>query len=114
MSDVESYTGILKPVNLKGKTFEQYAESKCLKLGVEDMRDCYDSWVETLTVEANKKYYWSRENEILYKVKLTVIDNEGFIEMSEGKNGSLKFITSFYNGGTNLSEMLDEGIESIL
>lgn len=111
MSEVKSYSGRLKPIKLKDETIEEYSERKCHKLDIHSFRDCYDSWVETLESESSK-YFWDSVNEILYKVKLRELQSESFIEMHKNETSGYDFVTSFYNGGTCLKEMLQEGLDS--
>jgi hypothetical protein len=54
-----------------------------------------DTWFEVLSVE-----------------NLDIDDS--YCNISEVSNGVYKFDTMFYNGGTCLSEMLEEGLEGVL
>jgi hypothetical protein len=105
--------GKLIPVNLEGKTLEEKAlslipESK--RGNVEKYR--YDSALEYLLNEESE-YYFHKDSGILFEV-LTIDDEyDSFMELKPNSDGSYDFVTRFYNGGTHLGEMLDEGFEDL-
>lgn len=110
MSDVEAYRGKLVPVDLEGMTIEE----KCQQLCSATERESYnDTWLEQLEDEFYKEYFYDAVNQRLFAVKKEEFDPEELMIMSKNDDGSYEFMTSFYNGGTNLKEMLTDGIAEV-
>lgn len=49
-------------------------------------------------------------NNVYYYVTKTSVETEDFTEVTKNKDGSYEVFTSFYNGGTCLSEVLEEAL----
>lgn len=108
MSEVESYKGKLVPVEMNGLSLEE----KCKELCSATELDSYvQSWFEQLKEEKYDSYYYSKQLDTLFAVEKTELDPEGFLEMTKNEDGSYEFMTSFYNGGASIAEVLDSGIK---
>lgn len=112
MSDYESHIGKLRKVDLKGKTKEQFFKLKCEEAGYNEMKE--SDWQETALY-----YYDMIEKYILIKDDIwEVFDHvqpdsfDGF-HITDNKDGTYSFTTTFYNGGTCLSEILEEEVAKL-
>lgn len=114
MSDVESYDGRLIPVDLGGKSLEGFAESfyKVRDSNVV-LEDYYSSWLEKFEDDNYRDYFVDHKRGFVYEMVLDVFDNESFIRLSKNVDGSYSFVTSFYDGGVSLSEMVSEGFDDL-
>lgn len=75
--------------------------------------DFYETFLEQLSSESDE--YVLLENE-LYQISDTIENDDGethFCYFYKEKNGDIRFITQFYNGGTCLSEMLEHYIDNL-
>lgn len=106
MSDVESYTGKLIPVELNNKTIDEWIMDK---LHTQEL-GYYSNWVEALEDNHYQEYHYDSSNNILYKIEKENFDNEGFMIFNKNDDNTYSFTTSFYNGGTYLGEMLQNAI----
>lgn len=111
MSDEVSIRGKLTPVDLGPMTLEEKADSLVIEEELEEYKDEYGSSLMVLNYESN--YYFDQNSNTLYKLDAVELDSGYFIEMNRRKDGSITFYTRFYNGSTHLTEMLDEGFESL-
>lgn len=109
MSDVYSYEGKMVPVKLAdGQTLEQWIQEE---LGTTKLKSYEDSWLEKLADDRYQEFHYDATSKVLYRVEKNAIDNEGFVYAQKQEDGSYWFVTSFYNGGTHLNEMLQDGID---
>lgn len=107
MSDVESYTGKLVPVEMHGLTLEE----KCQELCTADTLPSYtESWLEELYDEYYKQYHYSAALDTLFVVEKEPFDPESVLQMEQQEDGTYSFMVSFYNGGASLNEMLEDGL----
>lgn len=65
-----------------------------------------ETYVSALTSECFDEYVVIKDD--LYEVESKQLDPYGFFEISKVKDGEYNFVASFYNGGTCLSELLEE------
>jgi len=112
MSDYESHYGKLRKVDLEGKTIEEFFEQKCKEEGFERVE--YDEdWYACYYANAYpQKYFKSEENvwEVFDHIESKDLDN---FRISNNNDGTYTFSTMFYNGGTALSEILEEEIAKL-
>jgi hypothetical protein len=113
MSSDVSMKGKLVPVDLEGKTLEE----KAFLLIPEDERANvekygYDSALEYLQDE-EESYYFDKASGILFEISILEEDYTSFMELTPNSDGSYDFLTRFYDGGTHLGEMLDDGFKEL-
>jgi hypothetical protein len=118
MSQTEFHTGRLYPMNF-GKDLEGWcrrvATANKIELGEdwqEDFRDAFDEYANKIG-NAKEEYFIQGEN--LYRVidHVQNEDEEYFMKLSRNADGSISFISQFYNGGTCFSEMLEEALDDL-
>lgn len=113
MSEDMNYRGRLVPVDLGDLTIEEKAKE--LANGVE-LEDYYDSYLERLTDEESdsKRYLYHDKTRRLFLIEdLELRQSSTFVDVKAEENGSYTFNTQFYNGGTYLEEMLNDGLDSV-
>jgi hypothetical protein len=106
MSEVELHIGTLQEIDTTPLNAEGWCKVKCVELGIK--KDPYESYVEALTFKRpiiclnNRMYYISDK-------KLESCDVS---EIYKNPNGTYNYVIEFYNGGTDLREMLEEAIKN--
>lgn len=115
MSETETWKGKMIPLDLEGKTFDEWIQSQ---LGVAEIdTDMYNTWEEQydeelyMHPEKYKHVVYSRETNTLFEVAKEKLDPYGFQNGIKNEDGSYDFFVSFYNGGTCLDEVLSEIVE---
>jgi hypothetical protein len=111
MSRDVSMKGKLIPIDLEGKTVEEKALSIVPKDKQVNVTEFYDSALDYITLELS--YYFEKTSGILFEVSVIEEDYDSFMEISKNADGSYDFLTRFYNGGTYLGEMLDDGFKEL-
>lgn len=113
MSQNEFHTGKLVPVDLGGKTIEGFAEKICRESGISEISSYHDSWLEELKYEGGYEKYFIVEDVIYEMVDHSETDDDYFVHMKRNEDGSISFSAQFYNGGTCLSEIIEESISEM-
>ncbi len=109
MSNTETWKGKLTKIETE-LSIEEWLKDYCDKSKIV-IHDYYDSITEQFSVELD-------ENDVcvisggLYKIEKEELSDD-IQSFTKNKNGEIEFLVSFYNGGTCLSEMLEEGLEKI-
>lgn len=97
-------------MDLNGETLDEWIKTE---LNSETLPSYCSTWIEFLEDEHYNEYYYHKKTNILYHIVKQNISPEDFIEVSAEPDGSYSFLTSFYNGAVNLSEMIEEGLDKI-
>ena len=120
MSEVELHTGILKEVNTRGLTVEEWIKR----------------WVNNY-LDNNDEVYYSRHRndpdfdyksafydltyynpyiitrDKIFKVYDHLQESDFICSINKNANGDYSYTTQFYNGGTCLTEVLENGLKNI-
>lgn len=110
MSDYESHSGRLRLANAKeNETFEQ----QCKRLWIENGQDEEDYEEGELFSEFYEKYFHvkGRVWEVFDHEESD--DDDTFCKLHDNGDGTLTFHTRFYNGGTCMSEMVEDELEHL-
>lgn len=112
MSEMERHIGKIKKVDLNGLTIEEWCKKRCEEFGFKK-EFYYNSYRDVLfdkdipTVVDKNKNVWEiiedKEEE----------DTEDISILTPNNDGTYSYIMQFYNGGTCLSEMLEDCIKNI-
>lgn len=108
MSEDVTYRGKLIPVDLEGMTVEEKAREI---LGATELPDYYESYLEQLMDDDDYLYY--SPSATLFRVESIQDESDGFMNMTANEDGTFDFHTRFYNGGTYLAEMLEDGLNEL-
>lgn len=111
MSEVERHIGKLKKVDLNGKSIDEWYKSKCKELGIltipfyETYKSTYCDKVYPLCpVEVDGKLFEIMEDqEVENYVDISILD--------ENPDGTFRYVMQFYNGGTCLTERLEDALK---
>jgi len=115
MSDYEHYRGKLIPVHeIKNESLDDYAKRAFEKDFNEDYWNTSRS-LEDFIDNKNLEDKYIVYKDIVYKIenKEKIDEEDSFIRMNYDNDGNIVFITRFYNGGTCLQEMLEEGLNTL-
>lgn len=114
MSQTETHFGKLRKVVFnEGQTLEDWCEAKCKELDVNEISSYNKTWYEELREEGYEKYFFVK-GEIWEAIEHQEFDDSDDINiLTENEDGTLSFVQQFYNGGTCLSECLEEAIERL-
>lgn len=130
MSDYEYHKGTLKKVNLSeyDNDREKYFEARCRYefsgLTEDELQATYKDFNESkYKRRGGWEDYWRAESDIrdvitvgddIYEVADIELDNDTQCIITEVGENEYQYYTSFYNGGTCLEEMLEDGLEEYL
>jgi hypothetical protein len=116
MSQTETHIGKLRKIVLnEGYSIEDWCREKCQDNGVPSMLpELYDSWQETLLYHLDfyEKYFFVN-GEIWESFDHKEMNGDDIYEIEPNEDGTLSFTMQFYNGGTYLSECIEEGLERL-
>lgn len=113
MSDQRTYKGKFQKVVFTEDTTEQFAENYVKRIKGEDYQlpSWVDSWLECLTNKYDEFFVINGE---LYKMlEKEDLEYPDFCVINKNDNDTYSFITSFYDGGTYLEEMLEDEFKRI-
>lgn len=117
MSYTEKHLGRLRKVDLQGKSVEEWCEEQCKLLGIK--KNGYTlkyTWTELLKEyqygrEATGSYHIIDDNiyQLIHHRELT----EDFDVFWFEPDGDIQFAVEFYNGGTCLEEVMEDGVKML-
>jgi len=113
MSETENHKGKLRIVPLlDGESLEEQCERICILNSCRFDQRYHNTWVDCLIDEAYSEFI------IVNNILFEIYDHKRFddysFEVTEDPDGTYSFVGSFYNGGTCLSEMLEDGLLQII
>ena len=116
MSQTESHIGKLRRIHIpENYSIEDWCREKCEDNGVPSMLpELYVSWQETLLYHLDfyEKYFFVN-GEIWESFGHKEMNGDDIYEIEPNEDGTLSFTMQFYNGGTCLSECIEEGLERL-
>jgi hypothetical protein len=111
MSQTEHHIGKLRKVVInEGYSIEDWCREKCQDAGIPTIPEHYDSWQETLKFHLDLYETYFFVNDVVWEVFDHTEFDDDIYEMVPNADGTVSFIMSFYNGGTCLSECIEEGL----
>ena len=116
MSEMEAHVGKLRKIRRnEGQSVEDWCREKCEDKGVPSMLpELYDSWKETLLYHLDFYEKLFFVNDEIWEVFDHIdLDDDDIYEMRPNPDGTISFVMRFYNGGTCLSECIEEGLEKL-
>ena len=113
MSEQETWRGKFKEIFIAD---EKGIENKCKEIcelhGIKNLDGYLDSWVEQLKEDLSDRYLVL--GNIIYEyLEKEDLRYDSFCNLTKTGPFTYKFITSFHNGGTCLSEMIEEALKKI-
>jgi hypothetical protein len=109
MSESELHIGKLKPIKFKeGLSFDE--SIAYLRMAGYKIPE-YEVDHDTKTIYCDNVIHF---NGTFYEITTTRHDYEAFTKLNHNDDGTIDFVSSFYNGGTCLDEMLGEALNEDL
>lgn len=119
MSDYETIKGKIRKIDLQGLSVEEYAERIVNEKGLAsevgqgpyfyetnlEFLKWYDDWEEGQYVTIDDELY------LIYDK--SEFDSSCYVQLTPIGDDTYEFHTSFYNGGTYLTEMIEDGIKRL-
>ena len=119
MSDYETIKGKIRKIDLQGLSVEEYAERIVKEKGLAskvgqgpyfyetnlEFLKWYDDWEEG--------QYIAIDNELYLIYDKSEFDSSYHVQLTPIADDTYEFHTSFYNGGTCLTEMLEDEIRRL-
>jgi hypothetical protein len=114
MSQTETHFGKLRRVVFpEGQTLEQWCEAKCNDLGKTELSSYNDNWCEELKDLGYEKYYFVN-GELWETIEnFSAEEGDDIYQMHLNEDGTITYVMQFYNGGTCLSECIEESLERL-
>lgn len=111
MSQTEFHSGKIKKVETDD--VESFCKEKCNQVGITELSSYNDSWLAQLRWDnkINDQYIVLHGDLYMILEHYENDDPEYFCNVTNNDDGTINFITSFYNGGTCLEEMLEDEIK---
>ena len=117
MSFTEKHIGKLVKVDRKDLTVEEWCKEYCQSHSIEINNKMHENWIECFKdnfYDICADSFQFLNGDIYQLVKHTKIDEcEDLDFFYTLEDGSILFVTEFYNGGTCLKEVLDSGVKRI-
>ena len=112
MSDTEYHVGKLRKITCEGETLEEKCKTIALANN-EPLGKFQTSYIEVVKYELFDKYYVNGDDVYEFFDHIKKDDWEDISELNVNGDGTHSFIMKFYNGGTCLSEKLDDAFDKI-
>lgn len=112
MSQTETHFGKLRKIKLK-VSLEEWCKEKCKEKGITKIPSYYTSWEETFRDELIHLYnnYFIVDGQVWES--FNHIKSDGYEDIDviiPNDDGTITFVQQFYNGGTCLSECIENGL----
>lgn len=111
MSEQQTQRGKFKKIDLQGKTIEKWCEEQCINQGKTN------KWANATWKEFFFYMYWDEYfivNDELYQIlEVKDIDSCYYVQVDKQDDDTYSFYATYYDGGTCLTECLEEGIENL-
>ncbi len=111
MSHTETHFGKLRKVEIPANhSIEDWCRERCQDKGITEISSYNESWLEQLRDHLYEKFFVVGEEvwEIIEHIESE--DGDDLDVMILNPDGTITFVNQFYNGGTCLSEVIEDGI----
>lgn len=113
MSEMEFHRGILREVfQLPGEDLENLCKRLCRENNISEPLDADDNYEDNLLNKSIEEYF-SVNGKLFKMIEHDKIEEDDFI-ITKSDNGDYLFSGGFYNGGTCLSECIEENLGALL
>lgn len=113
MSQKEMHKGKIRKVELHGKTVEEFCKEHLNKNGVLELSAYSETWIDEFREREYEKYFFINKTGEVYELIEHEEIGEDLDVFEREANGDISFVTSFYNGGTCLSERIDDSVSKM-
>lgn len=112
MSYTETHFGKLRKVDMHGHSLEDWCRMYCRLNGIQELSSYNNTWEEQFRDVYYEKFFING-NEVWEVIEHQEIGEDDISKMILNGDGTIIFVMQFYNGGTCLSEMIEEGLEKL-
>ena len=111
MSNYELHQGKIKKVETE-LSCEEFAKQEFIKItGKDTIPKGYNNFIEALRDESEEFYFIKSK---IYRIENNELDGDSDIfQYKELEDTSIEYTLRFYNGGTDLSEQIEEIISKV-
>ena len=113
MSQDELHRGKLRKIDLKDKSIEDFFKEKCIENNILELDKWTEDWYSMYMNNVNNSEYYSNKKAVYQLYDHKQFDDFDIQEFLKLGNGDYEFITSFYNGGTCLGEVIGDFIDKL-
>jgi len=112
MSQTETHIGKLRKVQTE-LSVEEWCKARLNANGVTEMPSYNKTWKETLIDHENDNIFFI-DDEVWEAVERKELEEgEDINHFQLNDDGTISFVTQFYNGATYLAECIEDGLKSI-
>lgn len=111
MSEQQTKQGKFKEIDLKGKTIEEYCKEYCVSRGVVKSHD--ETWSEFFFDTYYYKFFVVNDR-LFQFIEIEELDGVNYTKIDKEEDGTYSFYSTYYNGGTCLTECLENKLKKIL
>lgn len=113
MSQDELHRGKLRKIDLKNKSIEDFFKEKCIENNILELDKWTKDWYSMYINNVNNSEYYSNKKSVYQLYNHKQFEDFDIQEFLKLENGDYEFITSFYNGGTYLGEVIEEFVNKL-
>ncbi len=111
MSEQQTKRGKFKEIDLQGKTIEEYCEEYCISRYA--VKEDYETWTD-LFFDVNWDKFFIVDDRLFQIIEIENLDNTYYTQIDEEVGGIYSFYSTYYNGGTCLTECLEDELKKML
>lgn len=114
MSQTETHFGKLRRVIFpEGLTLEDWCKTACNERGETQLSSYNNTWYEQLRNINDEEFYFV--NDELWETieDFSAEEGDDIYQMHLNEDGTVTYVMQFYNGGTCLSECIEESLEKL-
>lgn len=112
MSETERHVGKIKLVGSDKQIIEEWCKAKCESLGI-GLGDYYEGYKGALLSEAYPAVAVEVDGVLWEIIDEEEDADDNLSHFTPVSDGVYSYVVQFYNGGTCLGEMIEEGIQKL-
>lgn len=112
MCEKQTQRGKFKEIDLQGKTIEEYCEEYCISRG-EVKQHYYKTWRDFF-FDRYWEEFFAVNDRLFQFIEIKNLDNDYYTQIDKEGDGVYSFYSTYYDGGTCLTECLEYELEKML
>lgn len=110
MSEQQIQRGKFKKVDLQGNTIEEWCEQQCVNLGITNKR--HDETWKWFFFDLYCDRFFIVNDELYEIIEVEDLEID-YVQVDKQDNDIYSFYATYYDGGTCLTECLEDGLKEI-